>query len=130
MPITNEQLADSPNIVISRIEDPFDVHKDTPASLAQLQGMLNQIDGKLYVIADCRKLSPSFSEVVVGLAETSRPGSPMRNERIETIVVAEGQIFASMVDWYKQQQYGSINMSLYKTVDEAIKHARNHMAEG
>lgn len=124
MPIFNEQVPNEPNIVVSQIKEPFDIVKDTEASLQQLQGFLAATKGTVYVIADCRLLSPSFSEVVIGLAQTSRSDSPLRNERMETLVVATGEIFAQMVDWYKQQHYGHLDMKLYQTVDEAVAYAK------
>jgi hypothetical protein len=129
MPIINEQLSDEPNIIISRIEEPFNLEKDTAGSLKQLAGFLEATTGTVYVIADCRKLSPSFSDVVMGLAQTSQPGSPLRNERMETIVVATGQIFTNMVAWYKQQHYGQLEMQLYQTLDEAISHAKSKLGK-
>lgn len=130
MPIFNEQVPNEPNIIISRIEEPFNLEVDTAGSLKELQDFLASTTGTIYVIADCRKLSPSFSDVVMGLAQTGRADSPMRNPRMETIVVATGQIFAQMVEWYKQQNYGELQMQLYRTPEEAIAHAKSQLHKG
>jgi hypothetical protein len=128
MPLVNQLLPGEP-ILISRIVEPFNIEKDVPASLAQIQDILSKMSGQLYIISDCSNINPNFSEVVTGLAETSRPESPLRNPRTETYVVATGQIFQNMVDWYRQRQYGELSMRLYKTVDEALKVVRADIAK-
>jgi hypothetical protein len=129
MPIVNELVPNHPNILISKIVHPLDITKDPVASLKQIDELLAKTPGKLYIISDCTNVDPNFSDVVTGLAETSRPNSPLRNPRTETYVVAVGAIFANMVEWYKQQQYGSVQMRLYKTVDEAVAAVKADIAK-
>jgi hypothetical protein len=127
MPIRNERVPNEPNIVISRATEPLDVVKDSTASMTELNGILANTKGKLYVIADCRGLSPRFSDVVAGMANTARPDSPLHNPRMETVVVADGQIFANMVAWYKQEHYGNLEMQVFQTVEEAIARVKQRM---
>lgn len=120
MPIVNKQLSANPNILISTIVNPLDLNTDPLKSLGEIQEILNKTEGVLHIIADCREVHPSFSDVVTGMASTSREGSPLRNDRLRTVIVAQGEIFTNMAEWYKQNQYGKLDMPLFKTVDEAI----------
>lgn len=122
MPISNKQMPDDPNILVSTVTDPIDLSTDPQKSLGELQSMLASTKGTVHLIVDCLGVHPSFSDMVIGMATSSSdPKSPLRSERLKTIIVAEGKIFQSMVTWHKQSNYGELDMPLFKTVDEALK---------
>jgi len=122
MPIENKQMPDNPNIIVSTATDPIDLSSDPQKSLGELQAMLASTKGTAHLIVDCLGVHPGFSDIVIGMATSSAdPNSPLRSERLKTVIVAEGKIFESMVVWFKQGNYGQLDMPLFKTVDEAIK---------
>jgi hypothetical protein len=120
MPIVYTRDTEHTSLLISTVEEPFNPALDTKGALESLAYYMGEIDGKVYVVSDMRQLSPSFSEIIVGMAEASyRQDSPVRNDRVVIAQVATGQIFELMADWFKQEQYGKLDMPLFKTVEEA-----------
>jgi len=127
MPIQNVQSPNNPNIIMSKATDPIDLTKDPQKSLGELQSMLASTSGTVYLIVDCLGVNPGFSDMVIGMAASSSdPNSPLRNERLKTVIVAQGKIFENMVQWYKQNNYGKLEMPLFKTVDEALAYVNNN----
>lgn len=127
MPIINKRLPGETNIILSKLVEPFNVRKDTEASMLELQQFLAETSGKLYVIVDCTEFSPDFRDIVIGMAQTSRRDSPVRNSRMETLVVASNKLLEAMVNWFRQQQYGNLDMPLYKSIDDAVAHIKSKM---
>ena len=120
MPIRVEFDNEYDNLMVSRIEDPFDPDNDTKYGLLELNKFLAKTEGKVYVISDMRELHPSFSDIMLGMAEASyKKDSPVRNDRVVIAQVADGELFKLMADWFKQEQYGALDLPLFKTVEEA-----------
>lgn len=122
MPILNTQI--EPNVIVSKVTEPFDVQADATKSLGEIQGFLAQTNSKLYLIVDCTAISPAFSQIVVGMAETSHEDSPLRNANMEVVLVATGKMLEAMANWYQQDQYGNITIPVYKSVDEALNYVK------
>lgn len=123
MPIVNQRL--EPNLVVSTLTEPIDVEIDVRQSLGQLQGFIADAPGsKLSIVVDCHAISPKFSDIVIGMGESARPDSPLRSAGFEFFLVASGGLLQMMVDWFKQPQYGGVELKIYETVDEAIVDAK------
>jgi hypothetical protein len=130
MPIVYEVVPNESNIYFSRAKNPFNPAEDSHDALTQLSNILSTTEGKLYIISDVREIDPSFSEVVIGMAEAAAdPNSPVRNERVEIVTLATGALLKLVVEWMKQSQYGSIQQSLFETEEDALEHVRKLRAQ-
>jgi hypothetical protein len=120
MPILYKRDSEHPNLLISTVEEPFDPAVDTKSALETLAYYLGEIEGRVFIVSDMRQLHPSFSDIMMGMAGASyRPDSPVRNDRVVIAQVAVGQLLEMMADWFKQEQYGKLEMPLFKTVEDA-----------
>ncbi len=130
MPIVYKRDAEYSNMVISTVKEPFNPTTDPQAGLAQLTQFLSEIEGKVYIVSDMREFDASFSDIVMGMAAASyRKDSPVRNDRVVIAQVAVGQIFEMMEDWFKQEQYGKLDLPLFKTIEEARQYLANKMEQ-
>jgi hypothetical protein len=124
MTTTNSLYPNYPNIVISRLEEPYNPQEEIPNSLAEIHGLTGHVEGKVYIIADCTTLSPNFSQVVIGMAEAGRTSSTLRDERVVPMIVATGEIFESVVSWARQRQYGALEIGLHNSIESAVEYAK------
>lgn len=123
MPIQYSRVGGRNNVILSKVVTPFDPDVDVRNALGELQGHLNDIQGQVYIISDMSALHPSFSDVVVGMAAAAyQKDSPLHDPRIKIVQVAKGEIFQDMVEWFKQEQYGQIETSLFESYDEALRY--------
>lgn len=123
MPIVNQHI--EPNIAISTLTEPIDFETDIHQSLGELQEFISKAPGgKLAVVVDCLAISPRFSDIVIGMGESARPDSPLRHAGFEFFLVVSGGLLELMVEWFKQPQYGGVELKTYLTVEEGIAAAK------
>lgn len=130
MPIVYKRDEEYSNMLISTVEEPFDPSADAQAALAQLSYYLGEIEGKVYIVSDMTQMHPSFSDIMMGMATAAyRKDSPVRNDRVVIAQVALGELFELMATWFKQEQYGALDIPLFKTIEEARQFLVKKMTE-
>jgi hypothetical protein len=118
-----ERLLHEPIIVVTWFE-PTDVQKETPGKFTKIDALIGP-DEKVYVIDDLSKVKLDFSTLVAGMSaqRTKAPGSPS-DPRIKTTLIGSGFFVELISKGAKQFQYGSLDIPLFTSLDEALAHAR------
>jgi hypothetical protein len=104
------KLPDEP-ILILQFTVPLNPFIDVTQMERAIVQTASQIDGRLFVVADCSRMEVSFSEVVIGMAEYLRRTSPETYPFISVLVES-------------QDRYGCWNLPLFDTLDDALIYLR------
>jgi hypothetical protein len=125
-----ERVPNEP-IVVGIMTNPHLPVEDTEGLSKELNQVLSEIPGTVYYIADMSKLSVSFADLTVGLAQAYRtPGSPYANPRLKTFPVGSASMIKFGVEAAsKQENYGKQQIQLYSSVEEAMNVARGEIAK-
>jgi hypothetical protein len=118
-------------IVIGTFGNPYDPMRDAGATSEELNRALNESKDNVYYVADFSMTSFSFSDMAIGMSEAFRaPGSPYANPRLKMYIVGSAELLRLGVEAAKtQQQYGSLPMQMFPTVDEALTKVRADIAQ-
>jgi hypothetical protein len=57
------------------------------------------------------------------------PGA-MADPRLNTVIVGSGEMVRFGIQAFEQEQYGGLKFPLFASVDEALKYAREQIANG
>lgn len=127
MPVQIERFRNEP-ILLLRYLPPFDVREDMAKASEETAKALREIQGTVYRIEDVTGIDVNFSNIVQGMGAVTKKDDvgSIRNERVHLIMVSEKFDMLKIVkDGFKQDQYGNLDMSMFKTVDEALRFARS-----
>jgi len=118
-----ERLPNEPIVVVTWIE-PVDLHKETPDKFAQIDALIGSNENA-YVIDDLSQAKLDFSTLVSGMAaqREKAPGSPS-DPRISTALVGSGFFMELISKGAKQFQYGSLDIPLFSSLDDALVYVR------
>lgn len=121
----------SESVVIAKFTNPFDALKDSVAVAAFLTEHLRTTAGQIYYIADMSGIKITFFDLVQGMSQSfTDPTSPYANSRLTTLTVAGDLLISLGVKAAsEQQQYGKVNVKLYRTVDQALAQVRKLSAK-
>lgn len=130
MPYTVERLPGEPIIAMS-LSEPFSIREDLGPLFAQAAEFNNEIEGKIYHIADTRSIRVSFSDVVMGMAAaiTSKVGA-FTEPRVTVALVGAGDLIDLAAKAFKQPQYGSRHILVFNSMEEALSEIRAQIASG
>lgn len=124
MPVTNQKLVDEP-VIVSTYENPFDPRNDIPRAHQEIAGLMQAIEGNVYVIVDVTNLTGDFNVLVEALALSARgKDGSTADPRRKTVIVGSGALLQLGANAMQQEQYGSINTPLFGSYDEALAHVR------
>jgi hypothetical protein len=123
MTLVVERLPNEPIIVVTW-ENPTDVGNESPQKFMQVDALIEE-DEKVYVIDNMTKLKIDFGTLVSGMAaqRVKAPGSPA-DPRTNTILVGSGTIWQIASKGARQFQYGSFDIPLFPSLEEALSYAR------
>lgn len=107
------------NVLLSTQKPPF-----SPQDVATLQAEIAKSSPQhdhFYVISDLREVNLTFSEIVEGMAQSNDGSTGYRagDSGVEVIVLTDFETNKMLVEFYKQEQYGSMEMPLFSTLDDA-----------
>lgn len=122
---TVKRLKDEPIVVLKityPLEDAVQETIDSDHAVAELG---KEIEGRYYRIADMLGLELSWNDVLSWLAQQKKasPGS-INDPRIVNLLVSDTSMTKNSAQFAGQEQYGSVNIKVFDTVEEAIVHAR------
>lgn len=117
-------------IIIARFYEPFDPAKDIAVVVKRLQAELDDTKDSLYYVADMSAVTVKFSELVRGLAQLfADKTGPYTNPRLRIFMVSGDQLIAFGIKAAAEQaQYGSVDVSLYASMDSAMTKVRKSIA--
>ena len=128
MPVTMICMPDEP-LVIAEFHGRMDLESvrimfQESARFAQ---MLNR---RVYRIVDYLDAEASFRDMATALAEGKKggPGSP-RDPRIREVMVAGRNRIRFLLDILRRKEYGSIEVPVYDTMDEALASVHAQLLE-
>ena len=118
-----ERLPNEPIVVVTWLE-PVDVSKETPGKFVQVNALIDS-DEKVYVIDDLSQTKIDFSTLVSGMAaqRVKAPGSPS-DPRVTTALVGSGFFVDLISKGAKQFQYGSLDIPVFSSLDDALANIR------
>lgn len=128
MPYTIDVIDDG--IVLVDYLNPFDFVEDIRAAQREVAALADQANGTLYRIIDAHHIEITFSDLVFALNEKARdtPGS-IRDPRIRTVIIGTHELVKLKAESLKQEQYGSLNMPFFESLEEARAYIRQLMQE-
>ncbi|MEO1254918.1 MAG: hypothetical protein AAFY41_08540 [Bacteroidota bacterium] len=126
MSVEVKKLSNEPIIIFNFIE-PLDVLADITEANTQTAKYLHKTDETLYRIDNLLGVTIDFGKLVEGMARATRAkdeGS-LRNDRVKTILVTHQKDFGDiMQNGFQQDQYGSLDIKAFSTLDDALNFAR------
>jgi len=128
MTVNIEKIPNEP-IIMMHFGMPFDANRDLhEANLATAEYM-QKVGSPVCRIEDITGLDVDFGVVVNGLAAATQhiPGS-MSDPNVYNVMVGHGDLSELIASSFSQKQYGGKPTPIFKTVDEALAHAREEFA--
>lgn len=129
MPVEIRQIDNEP-MYVAIFTEPFITEETTPITTKALSDALAATDGTVYYISDFTQIKLTFNQLVSGLADAfaGKVQTPFTNPRLHMIIVGDDEFVRLGAQAAKQEQYGSLDIQLFPTIDEAIAHARQKLA--
>jgi hypothetical protein len=113
---------DGEPIVVFTFGEPFDVVSDVNDLTAEIETLSSIYSEGLTIILEMTGIRVDFSSVVSGLGQLARRRSGSSKNR--AVLVSSEGIIARVSDWTSQGQYGQRAIPCFKTLDDALAHAR------
>lgn len=107
----------------------------TEESIQELQQLYaeegEKIEGTVYIVADTRGARTTFSDVVqiLSLITRGEPGS-LSHPRYPGVLVGATQNVQLVSESLRQPQYGSLDVPVFATLEEAMGYVRERIAQG
>lgn len=117
-------------IFLTTVTEEFDVAKDAPALLEAMKNAFDAAAEPMYMIDDMRKMRVSFSDVVNGLALSTRGDLGIANHPKvrKIIIVTTNELLKFSSNALKQAQYGGIsNVEVFTSLEAALTAIRGEM---
>ncbi len=112
-------------ILLLRFVPPADLTADAPLLREDIVQAAQSAGGFLYLISDLSLLNLLFPDVVVGMFEMTKV---IEDIDLYPVLVGTSDMVRLISQAAKQEQYGSLHLPLFETVDEALDHIRQQMA--
>ena len=125
-----EKLPDE-NIIVVTYTVPFDIQQDTGGAITDTGEMLEGMTPPVLRVSDFSTARLDFSQIVVGMASSieKKPGA-VGDERLIDVLVGTVQELGTIVaNGYRQEQYGSLSVQYFTSMDEALNVGRQLLAE-
>lgn len=120
MPYQVQQIDNEP-IILTTLTRPFDFEEDTQALHQAASTLIDNIGTTVWSIMDLSELHMSFSELMMGMAMTSKDAAFGLDSRTEHLVFIGNDSMVTMAAiGLKQDQYGAISTHLFHTIEEAL----------
>lgn len=128
MAFTVEQIADEPIVVLTVTYPIADANQEGEDSDAAVAAAGAKIAGKYYRIAEMSDLELSWQDMVYWLNQQreAKAGS-INDPRVVSLLVSDTAMTQKTAQFASQSQYGGREIKVFRTLDDALAHARNGM---
>ncbi len=124
MPHTVEKIEDAPIIVIT-YTDPYNIAIEGEPAIKEVTQLAESIDGKLFTIFDCTRVSLTFGDLTSGMqAQKVGTRGSISDPNATVILVGTSDLIQIARQAFSQEQYGGVDVPLFTDVDAAIAFAR------
>lgn len=122
---TTTKLPGEPIITVT-IHEGYDLQRDIAASTATGIALLDQQTEPVTYIVDLRNFPMDFEKVLRGTSVTAgSEHSLYRHPMIRQLIFVSEQLIIDLsAQGLKNDAFGNINARVFKTMDDALKHAR------
>ncbi|MEL6272956.1 MAG: hypothetical protein AAFU54_03235 [Chloroflexota bacterium] len=131
MPIEFEHVENEPLLIAVQATE-YDPAGDAALTREHLQQLLDNHSGQVYYIPDVTGMEASFSDLVVGLAESfnrKQNNNIFFDPRLHILAVATNPIVKLAAKAGAQQdQYGNARLMVFDSREEALAYAREQVA--
>jgi hypothetical protein len=119
------------HIVVVKFFNPFDALVDLPAANQATADFIDEVGAPVFRIEDVTHTKLEFGDVVAGASEATRSNQPgaLSDERVFAAMAGTTEMAELASSAMGQEQYGSVQVPFFASVDEAIAYARNRMNE-
>lgn len=118
-------------ILIARYAPPFNPDEDLHQANAAIRDKLITTEPPLYRIEDVSAIEMSFAELVQAMATaTEQAEGSILDSRVHSMLVGTSDMLRIAKDAMTQEQYGSLDVPLFPTVDDALAYVHQLMDEG
>lgn len=125
MAFTIERIANEPIVVLTvsyPIDDPAQEAIESDAAVAALG---EEIGGKYYRIAEMSGMELTWDNVVYWLAEQKKANRGSINDpNVVSYLVSDTAMTQKTAKFAHQPQYGGREIKIFRTLDDALEHAR------
>lgn len=127
MAYTVEKLGNEPIILVTLIGEVN--QSDGQQAFVEIAETIQSIDGHAYVIHDFRRYEVDFATIVRGLAMQTKgtPGSAS-DPHASTIIVGTSEMAKLVSEALKQEQYGSLKVPAFDSMDDALSYIRQQIS--
>jgi hypothetical protein len=131
MPILIDRLASEPILMVT-ISNPLDVKNELPVFADQSKAALDANASPLWVILNTTGVKLAFSNMTEGLAMVTRGKFAVfkHPNAAGFVIAADNDLIRLAASALRQAQYGSVNVTLVTTLDEALANVRSKLAVG
>lgn len=125
MAFSVERVPDEP-IIIMTILRRYDFEKDAPEAHTEVDRLLEEIEGRAYLITDYSQIDLTFSQLVVALGRATRgeTGSASDPRIRQNIFVGEGEMVDLAAESLLQTQYGKLPVVVFPSLEKALTYVR------
>jgi len=125
-----KQINNKP-IWVAILSEPYNPATDSQGVSQEMASLTEDVQGHIYYISDIRSVDVEFSDIVTGLAQAFKSGVQTfyTDPRVTIITVATDELVKMATEAVKQEQYGSIDIKMYPSVEEAVAHAEELIAQ-
>lgn len=113
------------NIIIITVKPPVVVPDDPAEATEATLAFQKKQGGAICRITDYSQVKLTFSDVVEGMATDKA----FRDPNIYSVMIGTDAMIKMAADGFRQAQYGSVNVTLVSTRDEALKKAKQLLAD-
>lgn len=108
-------------VAIVTYTPPFNIERDLFQAREQLAEISKKVSGTLHIVIDVSRLDLSFSDIMIGMGESSGARLEEINAGdVSMSFIGSPDMLQMVKDAYQQEQYGGMKVDIYGTLDEAL----------
>jgi hypothetical protein len=110
----------APDVLFVEVTPPFDPIQDTMGLQKEIARVKPQVKGTLFVLSDFRTVKLNFSDLVVGMAQSTDKsvGYAAGGFGVQIILIGNDAQIKDLQEYYQQDQYGKVYMPVFATLEE------------
>ncbi len=130
MSIKIEKLPDEP-ILVEHVDKEFSLKNEGSQTVEQALGALDQQTEPVFYIIDATEARMSLDDIIASASLVTKQFALFKHAKIrETILVTQSQFTALAARGLNSPMFGHVNMRVFKTLPEALAHAREAVKAG
>lgn len=110
-------------IIIMHYSDPFNGLEDLPAANQATAAFIEEAGSPVFRIENVTDVTAEFKDVVEGAMMATRSGGvgSLADDRVKACMVGQYDLAELAATAMGQEQYGAVDVPLFKSLDEAIE---------